>query len=122
MKKTVPFEVFGANQFIYFDINRLMRLEQLLGKSITHIVAVHDITIDFLVKSLMVGLSHHSRDNAAQWTNKLKKFFGGGGSIEELAEPILLAIIGSGIFGKIETDDEEEGEEKNAPATAELSD
>ena len=122
MKKTIPFEVFGANQFIYFDINRLMRLEQLLGKSITHIVAVHDITIDFLVKSLMVGLSHHSRDNAAQWTNKLKKFFDDGGSIEELAEPILLAIIGSGIFGKIETDDDKEnGEEKNAPATAEPS-
>ena len=121
MKKSVPFEVFGENQYLYFDIQRLMRLEQLLGKSISNVVASHDITLDFIVKSLMVGLSHHSRDNISQWTAKIEKYFEDGGSIELLAEPIMRGIIVSGIFGKI-VDTEAEGaagEEKNAQATAE---
>ena len=121
MKKSVPFEVFGENQYLYFDIQRLMRLEQLLGKSISNVVAFHDITLDFIVKSLMVGLSHHSRDNISQWTAKIEKYFEDGGSIELLAEPIMRGIIVSGIFGKI-VDTEAEGaagEEKNAQATAE---
>lgn len=121
MKKSVPFEVFGENQYLYFDIQRLMRLEQLLGKSISNVVASHDITLDFIVKSLMVGLSHHSRDNVSQWTAKVEKYFEDGGSIELLAEPIMRGIIVSGIFGPI-VDTEAEGaagEEKNAQATAE---
>ncbi len=118
MRKSIPFEAFGENQYIYFDIQRLIRLEQLVGKSITQIVASQDITIDFVIKSLMVGLSHHSKDNVSQWTQKLSKFFDEGGSIEAIAEPVVAAIISSGIFGKIEGD--EDKEEKNAPATANL--
>lgn len=117
MKKSIPFEVFGHNQFIYFDIKRLMRLEQLLGKSISNIVATHDITINFIVNSLMVGLAQHSKDNAAQWTDKVKEFFDAGGSIEDLGVPIIEAIIASGIFGKIE-EEKESTEEKNVPEAA----
>lgn len=117
MKKSIPFEVFGENQYLYFDIQRLMRLEQLLGKSISNVVASQDITIDFVIKSLMVGLAHHNRDNVSQWTAKVEKYFEDGGSIELLAEPILRAVIASGIFGKL--DAEGEADEKNVQAPAE---
>ena len=122
MKKSIPFETFGPNQFIYFDIKRLMRLEQLLGKSISNILATHDITISVLVNALMVGLSHHSKDNAAQWTEKVEEFFDAGGSIDDIGVPVIQAIVASGIFGKIEADEEKKaGEEKNVPETAKES-
>lgn len=118
MIKSIPFEVFGSNQYLYFDIKRLMRLEQLLGRSISNIVATHDISLNFIVNAAMVGLSHHSKETAAQWTVKVEQFFDGGGSIEELAVPIIQAIIASGIFGKIENE-AECSDSKNAPRAAE---
>ena len=118
MIKSIPFEVFGSNQFLYFDIKRLMRLEQLLGRSISNIVATHDISLNFIVNAAMVGLSHHSKETAAQWAAKVEQFFYGGGSIEELAVPIIQAIIASGIFGKIENE-AESSDSKNAPRAAE---
>ena len=122
MKKSIPFEIFGANQYIYFDIKRLMKLEQLLGKSISNIVATHDVTLNFIVNSLMVGMSQHYKETAPQWTERVEKFFDGGGSIEELGVPIIRAVIASGIFGKIEAEaKEDEDEEKNVDVSAELT-
>lgn len=117
MRKTIPFEVFGPNQYLYFDIKRLMKLEEVLGKSIANIVARHEITINFIVAGLMIGLSHHSKDTSAQWGAKVEKYFEDGrGDIETLALPILQAIVASGIFGKIDGGDG--GDEKNSPLAA----
>lgn len=118
MIKSIPFEVFGSNQFLYFDIKRLMRLEQLLGKSVSNIVATHDISLNFIVNAVMVGLSHHSKESAAQWSVKVEHFFDDGGSIEELAVPIIQAVIASGIFGRIENETEG-SDSKNAQKAAE---
>ena len=120
MKKTIPFEVFGPNQYLYFDIKRLMKLEQLLGKSISNVIATHDITLGFIINALMVGLAQHSNETAAQWTAKVEKFFDDGGSIEDLGVPLIKAIIASGIFGKIETEGNGD-EEKNSSEAAELT-
>ena len=38
MKKSIPFELFGPNQYIMFDIQRLAELERALGRDITSII------------------------------------------------------------------------------------
>ena len=43
MKKTVPFEIFGANQYLMFDIMRIAELERVCGKSIQTLLAEQQI-------------------------------------------------------------------------------
>lgn len=121
MKKSVPFEVFGENQFIYFDIMRLAQLEQAMGRSIFQIISSGEAGINFCLNALTVGLRHHySKASPQLFAEKIGKYLEEGGELDNIAVLIVKAIILSGIFGKGITD-EEEGEEKNAPATVEPS-
>lgn len=123
MKKSVPFEVFGANQFIYFDIMRLAQLEQAMGRSIYQIISGGEAGINFCLNALTVGLRHHySKASPQLFAEKIGEYLEEGGELDDIAVLIVKAIILSGIFGKeIMDDDKENGEEKNAPATAEPS-
>jgi len=115
MIKSVPFELFAPNQYIYFDIVRLAMLEKALGEPIPKIVANSEAGINFCLNGLTVGLKHHYAKGSPQFfANKLTDYFDGGGSIEKVALPIIEAIVLSGIFGKVE---EEEDEIKNVPNT-----
>lgn len=111
MIKSVPFELFAPNQYIYFDIARLAMLEKALGVPIPKIIANSEAGITFCLQGLTVGLRHHYPKGSPQFfAEKLSTYFESGGSIEKVALPIVEAIVVSGIFGKV--DDEEE--EKNA--------
>ena len=125
MKNTIPIEAFGPNQFIYFDIKRLMQLEQLTGKAVQGVIASGDISLNFIINGLAVGMRQHYKDGTAVWTERVQKHFDNGGSLDDLGIPLLRAIMASGIFGKPEADitedDTAEGPEKNAPEAAELT-
>ena len=109
MKRTIPFNAFGADQTIYFDISRLVQFERLMGKSIMSILASGDVGLNFIVNGLVIGLKHHYNNASPQFIeNKLDDFFSNGGTIDEVTIPIIQAITASGIFGK-----EAENEEKN---------
>ena len=117
MIKSVPFELFAQNQYIYFDIVRLAMLEKALGEPIPKIVANSEAGINFCLNGLTIGLKHHySKASPQLFANKLSDYFDAGGSIEKVALPIIEAIVLSGIFGKVD-EDEEEDEIKNAPNT-----
>jgi hypothetical protein len=101
MKKTVPFDLFEEGQSIYFDIMRLAELEKALGDSIINVVRKQDAGINFCIAGLIVGLKHHyNRVSPATMAEKIEKYLDEGGTLDELALPIISAILGSGIFGK----------------------
>ncbi len=101
MKKTIPFELFGAGQTIYFDILRLAELEKVLGDSIINVVRRQDAGINFCIAGLLVGLKHHyHRPTAALMAEKIEEYLDKGGNLDELALPIVQAILETGIFGK----------------------
>jgi hypothetical protein len=126
MNKSIPFEVFGPNQFIKFDIVRISDLEAKLGKPILRAIAEEDISFNFILKGLMVGMQQHYRPVSKFYSDKIEEHLMNGGTVEELAQPLLKAIMASGIMGKkmadvalgiVEPEEEQTGDEelKNAP-------
>lgn len=127
MKKSIPFEVFGPNQYIYFDILRLAELERALGRSINEILQRQDAGINFCLTALPIGLKHHyHKPTPAFFAEKIEEHLAkDGSSLDDIAVPIVKAILASGVFGKEVADramgveeeldeEDEEAEPKNA--------
>jgi hypothetical protein len=109
MRKTIPFELFEPNQTIYFDILRLAELETALGTAINNIVRKQDAGINFCIAGLTVGLKHHyHKANPTFYIEKIEQYLESGGTLDDIATPIVRAIVASGIFGK-----QDEATEKN---------
>ncbi|HBR28589.1 MAG TPA: hypothetical protein DD789_04005 [Firmicutes bacterium] len=102
MKKTIPFEIFGANQSIYFDILRLAELEKALGCSINDIIQRQDAGVHFCLAALPIGMKqHYHKPTAAFFAEKIEEHLATeGASLDDIAVPIVKAILASGIFGK----------------------
>jgi hypothetical protein len=112
MKKTIPFELFGANQYIYFDILRLVELEKMYGSSIIKLVAEQDVSINFCLSALVIGMKqHYHKATPVFFAEKLEKYLEDGGGINDVITPIVQAIISSGLFGKSDSEDEIEKNE-----------
>ena len=130
MKKAIPFELFEANQTIYFNILRLAELEKALDMPINSIVTKQETGISFCLAALRVGMKHHYRkENKEFYADKLETHFDNGGTLEEIIIPIIRAIMASGVFGKEaiariekkvneDNDSEKETSEKNASRAA----
>lgn len=100
MKKTVPFEIFGANQYLMFDLIRLAALERVLGKSIPNVIASGDIGVDVVLKSLPIAMQQHYFNKPVEfWADLVEKYIDEGGSLDEIAVPIVRAIMVSGVLG-----------------------
>ena len=117
MKHTIPFEFFAKGQTIYFDILRLAELEKMLGDSILQIMRRADAGVTFVLAGLTVGLQHEYPQNTrAAVLEKLEQYFETGGTLDEVATPIVRAIVASGIFGKVDEarkNEEAPAKEKN---------
>ena len=103
MKKTIPFDLFEKGQTIYFDIDRLAQLENVLGDSIINVVHRGNAGVNFCLAGLLVGLQHEY-DKATRdfYAGKIDEYLDNGGTLDELAVPIIRAVLASGIFGKSE--------------------
>lgn len=109
MKRTIPFEIFEENQTIYFDIIRLAELEKAVGMSIAEIVKKQESGINFCLCGLLVGLKHHyHKATLAFYAEKIDEYLDKGGQLDDIAIPIIRAIVASGIFGKEISDKTEE--------------
>jgi len=126
MRREIKFELFGKNQTIYFDIMRLAELEKRLGCSIIDTIKKGDAGINFCIAGLSVGMRHHyHKARPEDFVKLMEQYFEDGGTLDDLAIPIIRAIVASGILGKesadkaetlgtTETqDDETEEDEKN---------
>ena len=106
MKKTVPFELFEPNQTIYFDILRLAELEKSLGDSIINVIRKADAGVNFCIAGLTVGLKHHyPKATETVIVEKMEQYLDDGGNLDDIATPIVRAILASGIFGKREDEE-----------------
>ena len=113
MKKTIAFDLFGAGQTIYFDIIRLAELEKVLGDSIINVVRRQDAGINFCIAGCLIGLKHHyNRPTPALMAEKIEEYLDKGGNLDELALPIVQAVLATGIFGKVDPERKNPGEAK----------
>ena len=105
MKRTVPFEIFGANQYLQFDILRLSRLEEVLGAPIAEVIAKQNIGISFALKALPIAMSQHYRNATPQeFAKKIEDHLDNGGAFDDIAVPLVKAILASGFLGRAVAD------------------
>ena len=99
MKKTVPFEFFGENQTIFFDITRIYELEDMIKMPVYD--AIHQApSIKLAIAGIVIGLKHHYPGITPAFViEKMEEHFERGGSLAELVLPIGKAIVDAGIFG-----------------------
>ncbi len=101
MKKSIPFELFGPNQYIMFDILRLAELERALGRDITDVIRRQDAGVGFCLTALPIGMKQHFHKATPQdFAEKIEAYLENGGTLDDIAVPIVKSIMASGIFGK----------------------
>ena len=61
--KKIDFEVFGPGQYLYFDIGRLIQVENLTGKSAGDIIRNQELNLGILTALLSIGLRQHGIKN-----------------------------------------------------------
>lgn len=102
MKKSIPFEFFAPNQFVYFDIERLALLEKISGTTITKMAAGGGATgIVFVLQACQVGLAHHYHNATPEdYVKMIEEYLEKDGNISTLEMALGRAIVASGIYGK----------------------
>ena len=99
MKKTVPFEFFGENQTIYFDVLRIAELEDMIKMPVYDVVR-QSASIKLAIAGLVIGLKHHYPGITPAFViGKMEEHFEHGGTLSELVMPIGKAIVDAGVFG-----------------------
>ena len=126
MKRTVPFEIFGPNQYLQFDILRLAVLEDAIGRPIVDVVKRQDIGISFAIKALPIAMSQHYHNaTPVDFAKKIEEYLEGDGRNFEtdIGVPLVKAILASGFLGKAVADRaiglKVSKEPKNEPKAAE---
>ena len=98
--KQVKCELFGEGEYIWFNIGRLSRLENKLGKPIVAMLS-GQIGITETVAAYVVGLAHVDKKRTKAWYEaRMQELLESGTALDEIMMPALKAIIGSGIAGK----------------------
>lgn len=102
MKKSIPFEFFAPNQFVYFDIERLALLETISKTTITKMAGEGGATgIVFVLQACQVGLAHHyHKATQDDYVKMIEDHLEKGGTISSLEMVLGRAIVASGIYGK----------------------
>lgn len=138
-KKSIPFEFFRPNEFMYFDIERIAAFEKEIG-GVPLVKAMEDMenkmcAVGFILAACRIGLAHHYSNRPGVMAEELDKYLDRGGSLfdVEFLSSINRAFFASGLFGKkiadkavrneLNVPDAEEGaeatDEKNAEAASE---
>jgi hypothetical protein len=113
MKKTVPFELFGPNQFLMFDISRLDELEKSLGYSVNTLLLKGDGGVGFCLKALPIAMKqHYYKPEANFFAEMIENHLENGGKLFDIEVPLIKAIQLTGIFGKVEDQNKSEEVEK----------
>lgn len=100
MKRSVPFEHFKEGEYIYFDVARLAELEERMGESIVGLFRKNVTSIKLCVNGILVGLKHHyPTAKPSEIMDLIQEHFDKGGCIDDIATPIIKAIMDTGIFG-----------------------
>lgn len=123
MKNTIPFDLFGEQQTIYFDNGRLIEFEKAIGRSLSapEFLPKAALSLNETIMGLMSGLKHHNPNGTFNfYCNKMDKYYEESGKgFGVAADLVLKAIFATGLYGKAFNDvingaEKEAEERKNA--------
>lgn len=98
--KKIDFEFFAPGQQIYFDVSRIMQVENVLKKGVGEIVMEQSLNMGTLCVLLSIGLRHYGLQNPEKVAKKLQTLLDEGVEIEEIQMPVAKALVASGALGK----------------------
>lgn len=98
--KKFNFEFFAPGQQIYFDVGRIMQVENVLKKGIGEIVLEQNLNMSTLCVLLSIGLRHYGMQSPETVAKKLQTLLDEGADIEEIQMPVAKALGASGALGR----------------------
>lgn len=115
--KKIAFEYFTPGQYIYYDIGRIIQIENVLKKGIGEIASEQTLNMGTLCVLLAVGLRQHGVKTPDQIAPMLQQIMDDGVDIFDIQTPVAKALAASGALGKkvyYQIFPEEQTEEKAA--------
>lgn len=98
--KKVLCTLFGENEYIFFDVGRLAQLEMLEGRSFADLLIDGKLSLNTILNAYSVGMAQHKRRPPQWYAEKLQELVEQGITYIDFAEPVMKALIASGMFGK----------------------
>lgn len=99
--KKIDIIPFGEGQQIWFNVGRLKRVEDILGKPIGSIMTESDkLSIKNMIAFLQAGMAQNGNRSEAYYTSKIDEALDNGYTLADIQAAILKAIVGSGILGE----------------------
>ena len=99
---------------IYFSIGRIAQLEKATGKQIFKLVS-EALTFEELYNALVIGMKHNKNIpncTALFFQGKISSLIGSGEmTLQQIQEPVMKAVLATGILGKFDLDEENEEDE-----------
>lgn len=97
--KRVKCDLFGENEYIFFNVARLMQLEKALDCKITELVS-RVMGLSEMMTAYEIGLAHEGKKRNQLWyAQKVDELFEEGVTFDDLLLPVTKALIASGIAG-----------------------
>ena len=110
----VEIELDGKTRLLRFDFNTVSELEERLGKGIIGVLTKEQVGFNMTRALYWAGLKWKDRGLTIERTGQmLQKEVEKGKSLNDLMEPVVNALMKSGLLGKVDEDTEEDEEEKN---------
>lgn len=99
--KKIEFNLFGENEYMFLNINRLIDIERMTGKSAGEIIRGQTLDLGLMTIILSVALRHHKMRSPQWYADKMQELLEKGVDLEQdIQMPIVKCIAGSGILGK----------------------
>lgn len=99
--KKIEFNLFGENEYMFLNINRLIDIERMTGKSAGEIIRGQTLDLGLMTIILSVALRHHKMRSPQWYADKMQDLLEKGIDLEQdIQMPIVKCIAGSGILGK----------------------
>lgn len=93
----IPFNLFGEEQHLEFDLQKLEDFEIAIGKGVQQIIRSEDEGIHFCLKALPFCLKKMTKQF---YINKIEEHLESGGTLDQISSRIIHAIFATGILGK----------------------
>lgn len=108
-QRFVEIEIDGKTRLLRFDFNAVSELEERLGRGILSVLTQEQIGFNMTRTLYWTGLKWKERGLTVERTGQmLQKEIENGKSLNELMEPVVDALIKSGLLGQVNEEAEDE--------------
>lgn len=99
--KTVKCNYFGDNEYIMFNMSRLMEFEAAIGTTIGELLQTTNWPINTIITGYFIGMKQYKR-NAQKYYELCDKLLSDASqdmSLLALQAPLMKALVASGVYG-----------------------